>query len=91
VTTFTNIYRGSQPVRSASLYTNIRLLPFKTDTNFPTALNDIRARAKKLKSAPVNPCHDVISLVIEAEIFSDRLLELCVPLLWRFPTAFPVR
>jgi hypothetical protein len=36
VTTFTNIYRGSQLVMIASVYTYQRLFPFKTDTDFLT-------------------------------------------------------
>jgi len=44
VTTFTNIYRGSQPVRSASVYAYKRLFPFKTDTIFPTDQSDIPFR-----------------------------------------------
>jgi len=33
--TFTNIFRGSQPVGSAPVYVLNHLLPFKTDTKFP--------------------------------------------------------
>jgi hypothetical protein len=37
VTTFTNIYRGSQPVLIALIYLLHHLFPFKTVTVFPTA------------------------------------------------------
>jgi hypothetical protein len=40
--TFTNIFRGSQPVRSAALYVCNHLLRFKTDTKFPTGFPPMR-------------------------------------------------
>lgn len=36
MTTFTNIYRGSQPVRSALICAQHHLFPFQTATVFPT-------------------------------------------------------
>lgn len=68
VTTFTNIYRGSQPYTIASLYACTRLFPFKTDTVFPT----------RLTTQPAEILAPFAFFVLLTELISESMIrEIC--------------